>query len=173
MRELLDYGCDADLSMCSPVDRADQPMWDDSTCAWTVGVAGMSALEMALGKQHLSERHARCAELLAAADLGGGGEASPGRLHAPTPFVPMQPLKAEDGSRAECPICLMPLSEAQVTDIKWVLCCGRAFHEPCLARLEAGSGSASQKCPTCRADRRQMWAEPRGRGRCGASAVTR
>ena len=158
VRELLDFGCDPNLLMCLPIDRADQPAWDDSTCSWTVGVAGLGALEVALHKQ--SERHARCAELLAAATHRGEGS-SPSSLASSSnpqaaPYVPMQPLESEDGSRAECPICLMPLSETQIRGIEWVQCCGRAFHEARLARLvETGTGSAS-KCPTCRADRRHM-----------------
>ena len=73
------------------------------------------------------------------------------------PHVPMQPLESEDGSRAECPICIMPLSEHEVLRGGRVgPACGRGglFHSACLTRLAATSYAAvSRKCPTCRAER--------------------
>ena len=151
VRELLALGADPHLPMCFPVDRIDQPAWNADSCAWTVGVAGMDALHVAAHR-----RHDGCVALLEAAPQTSAS-ASAAAMGAVMggPHVPMQPLESEDGSRAECPICIMPLSEHEVLrDVEWVACCGRAFHSACLSRLEATSYAAvSRKCPTCRAER--------------------
>ena len=66
-----------------------------------------------------------------------------------------QPIFEDDGSSAACPICLatfVPADDQQTirsqqklsSTIQWTSCCGRMFHERCLAPLS--------RCPMCRCD---------------------
>ena len=69
----------------------------------------------------------------------------------PVRSPPREPLIDEDGLAATCPICLVELHE-QLSDgapnetrVQWTACCGRIFHEKCLASCEL-------ECPMCRHD---------------------
>ena len=78
------------------------------------------------------------------------------QLRAPLALPPLAsprraPLQALDESSA-CPICLDALpqdfTEAAADEaVRWIMCCGRAFHAACIARC----GRVRRSCPTCRA----------------------
>ena len=63
---------------------------------------------------------------------------------------PREPLISEEGAVASCPICLTELREKNTDGtpsertIQWTLCCGRVFHESCIA--------CCLECPMCRHD---------------------
>ena len=66
----------------------------------------------------------------------------------PERIPPREPLVGEDGAVASRPICLMELHEKSADGtpneeaVQWTVCCGRVFHEACIA--------CCLECPMCR-----------------------
>jgi hypothetical protein len=147
--KLLSLRVDADARLCFVVDEADEPEWDEACGAFSKGLEGLCALQLAA----LRSDDRMCSLLLAhganASALGRLSSAAAASLPAEL-SKKLAPITGDDGEALECAICYEPL--LRLTS-EWTPCCLHCLHAHCLARLTA--------CPMCRS--------PLGRGEAATS----
>ena len=137
VRRLLKLGASADLPFCFAVDDDDEPEWDEASQSFGVGLAGLSALQLAA---------VRADEVMCTLLLSHGADADKlDALATQHGSLPAAVLKAtarltdDDGESLECAICM---EDIRALTSAWTPCCCRAFHAHCLRGLAA--------CPLCR-----------------------
>jgi hypothetical protein len=144
VEQLLQLGALTDEPMCFGVDALDEPEWDEAAGAFTGGLVGLSALQLAVMRSSSSSQGASLIGSLLAHGAAPSQICFPGGKKA----LPMlRQLEDEGGEPLECPICLSAI--AQIT-AEWTHCCCRAFHAHCLRAVDNG------KCPMCRTPMRSQ-----------------
>ena len=143
VQRLLALGAAADHPLCFAVDADDEPEWDEKSESFTLGLAGLTVLQMAAlrGDSHL------CGLLLSHGADGGSLARMPShhKLSDSTLIGPeLKPLIGDDGEPLECPICLSALLSLTA---EWTPCCVKPFHSHCLRGLH--------QCPLCRTPTQQ------------------